>query len=257
MTITELPGTFEPDALAPLLADLELASPVELALTLATLYQECGRLVQNNLELQRQLAAARIDPLTGLPTRAAWTAQADRIIHTPTNGTARHCVLLLDLNGFKEVNDTYKHAAGDALLKVQAKRLTAWCEDRGERGEPGRLGGDEMVAAITFDTRDIEHELDHLGAILAKPMLWNGTKIYAPASIGVALADEHGTTPLGVLLGAADHAMYEAKKARGFAGWWRLADPNTYLTSDPAPVHRFRDVGFTPIDPTETTWGNH
>ncbi len=73
--------------------------------------------------LARQLATARRDPLTGLHTRAGWTARAERVIR-------RHpaaAVLLLDLDDFKALNDTHGHAAGDAALAATAARLTAWC----------------------------------------------------------------------------------------------------------------------------------
>ena len=194
---------------------------------------EAERLAAHVGQLRSELAAARIDPLTGLPTRTAWSSQAEQVITRPAEA-GQHFVLMLDLNGFKAVNDLYGHAAGDELLKAQAARLALWAR---ARGVAGRLGGDEMVAAVTLNARDMrDFELEHLGTILSKPMLWGGHRITAPASIGVAIAEGH---PLNVLLSAADRAMYRAKAARNL-GWWRYAEAGEYVAPEAAPVHRAR-----------------
>jgi diguanylate cyclase (GGDEF)-like protein len=193
---------------------------------------EVGRLTRHVGQLRCELAEARIDPLTGLPTRAPWLDQAERAI-SRTSGTGHHYVLLLDLMRFKAVNDEFGHAAGDALLQCQAERLNMWA--RGH-GQAGRLGGDELVAVVTLDARDVGHELDHLGTILSKPMVWDRRRVTSPAAIGVALASGH---ELEVLLAAADRAMYRAKADHGPA-WWRFADPDEYTAPETAPVHRAR-----------------
>ena len=90
--------------------------------------------------LRRALRAARCDPVTGLPGRAGWTAQAGRIMR----GSGTRTVILVDVDRFKRVNDTYGHAAGDELLAVTAARLCTWA-DRVGGGACGRLGGDEFT----------------------------------------------------------------------------------------------------------------
>ncbi|MGW1549432.1 GGDEF domain-containing protein [Streptomyces sp. NPDC002346] len=89
--------------------------------------------------LTHRLATARRDPLTGLRTRAGWTALAERVIRRHRDAV----VLLLDLDDFKNLNDSHGHVAGDFALAVTAERLAAWC---GRHGIAGRLGGDEFVA---------------------------------------------------------------------------------------------------------------
>ncbi|EFL01120.1 LOW QUALITY PROTEIN: diguanylate cyclase, partial [Streptomyces sp. SPB78] len=84
--------------------------------------------------LARRLATARRDPLTDLPTRAAFTARASRLLAKSPNAV----VLLVDLDDFKAVNDTYGHDAGDAVLTATAQRLALWA---GAHGIAARLGG--------------------------------------------------------------------------------------------------------------------
>lgn len=192
---------------------------------------EAALLRRHNEQLRAELAAARLDPLTGLPARQAWMEHARQIISR--GGEAESYVLMLDLNRFKAVNDTFGHACGNALLQAQAERLNLWARGR---GQAGRLHGDELVAVVQLDERDLDYELDYLGTILSKPMLWDGRRIEAPASIGVAIAARHD---LDVLMAAADRAMYRAK-AGGDLRWWRFAEAGEYVAPEAAPVHRAR-----------------
>ena len=112
--------------------------------------------------LRRALRAARCDPVTGLPGRAGWTAQAARI----TRGRGTRTVILVDVDRFKRVNDTYGHAAGDELLAVTAARLRTWAARVGG-GACGRLGGDEFTA-ITRRAVTAAETAD-LAALLARP----------------------------------------------------------------------------------------
>ncbi|MFE9776218.1 GGDEF domain-containing protein [Streptomyces sp. NPDC005931] len=157
--------------------------------------------------LAYRLASARRDPLTGLHTRAGWTARAEHCIrrHPST------AVLLVDLDRFKTLNDTHGHAAGDAALVATADRLRAWC---GRHGTAGRLGGDEFVAVV----RDLAAaDLDALTAALNRPLSYNGVSLPLAASVGVCHLPELPVPLLTDALAAADAAMY-ATKGRGRRG---------------------------------------
>lgn len=192
---------------------------------------EAKRLRQHVDQLQRELATTRVDPLTKLSTRGAWLEQARQFVQANSGAL----LLMLDLCDFKGVNDTFGHACGDALLNAQAARLALWVRGR---GQAGRFGGDELVAVVQLDERDIEHDLAHLGTILSKPMLWDGNRVESPAAIGVAVAAGHD---LDVLMAAADRAMYRAKVDRRFSlNWHQFAGDDEYVAPEAAPVHRAR-----------------
>jgi diguanylate cyclase (GGDEF)-like protein len=91
--------------------------------------------------LRRRLAKARRDPLTGLAARDLFEARAARILARRPGAL----VVLVDLDGFKMLNDTRGHAAGDAVLVQAARRLAAYV---GPGGIAGRLGGDEFAAVL-------------------------------------------------------------------------------------------------------------
>jgi len=163
--------------------------------------------------LTHRLVSARRDPLTGLHTRAGWTARAEHLIR-------RHpaaAVLLVDLDHFKTLNDTHGHAAGDAALIATADRLRAWC---GHNGTAGRLGGDEFVAVI----RDLAAaDLDALTAALHQPLAYAGRSLPLAASVGVCSVADLPMPLLTDALAAADAAMYVAK-GRGRRGARHFAD---------------------------------
>lgn len=155
---------------------------------------------------ERLFRLASLDALTDLPNRAAWReCLSERLAREePT------AVLLLDLDGFKDVNDTFGHFAGDAVLKTVAGRLKLACEGA---VMVARLGGDEFVALIPGgDERRARAVAAQLIAAIANRMEFAGQTIEVGASIGVALAPQHGLRP-EELLGAADLALYRAKGA--------------------------------------------
>jgi diguanylate cyclase (GGDEF)-like protein len=118
-------------------------------------------------------------------------------------------VLLLDLNGFKLVNDTYGHDAGDVLLKVVAERLRGCVRTE---DTVARLGGDEFVI-VTEDLHepaDVRVVAERVVAALNEPVLVNGHELRTPASIGIAMS-QPGDGPDDVLR-QADAAMYVAKR---------------------------------------------
>ncbi|MYW04502.1 GGDEF domain-containing protein [Streptomyces sp. SID3343] len=157
--------------------------------------------------LARRLAAARRDPLTHLHTRDGWTARAHRIVTHPDA-----YVLLLDLDGFKHINDTRGHLAGDEVLAQTAHRLASWC---GPHGVAGRLGGDEFVAAVRLSGHESAPGLDRLRDRLRAPVVWDGHVIPVGVSIGSARVADLPLRTLGNALAHADIAMYAAKGTRG------------------------------------------
>jgi diguanylate cyclase (GGDEF)-like protein len=157
-------------------------------------------------------ATARRDPLTGLGNRDFWTARVAEAISAQRRDGGRLVVLLVDLDDFKGVNDTFGHPAGDALLVEVAPRLVSVLRPT---DSVARLGGDEF--AILAHDRTGELDPDLLAARVLEVInlpygLGNGERAYTSASIGVVVADS--PTSAHVLLRDADVAMYEAK-ARG------------------------------------------
>ncbi|WP_333776345.1 GGDEF domain-containing protein [Streptomyces sp. IBSBF 3136] len=152
--------------------------------------------------LLRRLATARRDPLTGRHTRAGWTARAERLL-------AKHkgaLVLLVDLDDFKAINDTYGHAAGDAVLIATARRLSDWC---GRHGIAARLGGDEFAAIVTDAART--PGLRALQAALDRPTEHQGRTLPVSASVGFCHRRDLAVATLTDALSAADASMYAAK----------------------------------------------
>ncbi|MGP3952633.1 GGDEF domain-containing protein [Streptomyces sp. 7N604] len=178
----------------------------------------------HSLFLARRLRVARTDPLTGLPSRDQFTAGALRAIRRP-----HAAVLLLDLNGFKQINDSHGHAAGDQLLAAVGQRLAAWCTTRD--GFAGRLGGDEFAAVIRLAPDvDLHAELTYgLAADLAAPVRTETVLLSPRASIGICRTSDRPGAPLPVLLRGADEAMYQAKNAR--LPWQPATPTDIYRTT--------------------------
>ncbi|GAA2446989.1 putative bifunctional diguanylate cyclase/phosphodiesterase [Streptomyces glaucus] len=179
-----------------------------------------SRDVTERVRLQAQLQhSAEHDPLTDLPNRALFTKRVQQALsgrRASDRGVALRntAVLFIDLDGFKAVNDTIGHQAGDELLVQAARRL----QDAVRQGDTAaRLGGDEFAALIVGDgTRDraarerhILELADRLRVTLSQPYLIDGNDVRVNASIGVAFAEPG--LGAGELLRNADLAMYRAK----------------------------------------------
>ena len=179
-----------------------------------------SRDVTERVRLQAQLQHnAEHDPLTDLPNRALFTKRVQHALsgrRASDRGVALRntAVLFIDLDGFKAVNDTIGHQAGDELLVQAARRL----QDSVRHGDTAsRLGGDEFAALIAGDnTRDrdarerhIVELADRLRTTLSQPYLIDGNDVRVNASIGVAFAESG--LGAGELLRNADLAMYRAK----------------------------------------------
>ncbi|MEV7519930.1 EAL domain-containing protein [Streptomyces sp. NPDC091371] len=174
-----------------------------------------SRDVTERVRLQAQLQhSAEHDPLTDLPNRALFTRRVRQALTGRRAGDHSTAVLFIDLDGFKAVNDTIGHQAGDELLIEAARRL----QDSVRAGDTAaRLGGDEFAALILGDgSRDRSareyqvHEIaDRLRTTLSQPYRIGGSEVRVAASIGVAFADP-GITPSDLMRNA-DLAMYRAK----------------------------------------------
>ena len=147
------------------------------------------------------------DSLTGLPNRLFFRDRLQRLISQGDCGTL--VVMLVDLDGFKEVNDTLGHHVGDSLLCQVGRRLS---EGLGDELSVARLGGDEFgVAGIVAD-RDQAADLgQEVLAVLRQPFALQDLPFHIEASVGGALYPEHATD-VDALLQRADVAMYLAKE---------------------------------------------
>ncbi|MFF0794169.1 GGDEF domain-containing protein [Streptomyces spiralis] len=160
----------------------------------------------HGLLFRRRLSAARSCPLTQLLTRDGWEKAALRRI---LRGGA--AVAVIDLDDFKAVNDTFGHAAGDAVLKATGHGLHLWAG--ASNGTAGRLGGDEFALVMTAD--NFESGIEQLHELLTAPIDWQGLQLQVGASIGAVPAD--GLT-LSQALAHADKAMYWEKATSGRSG---------------------------------------
>lgn len=154
------------------------------------------------------------DPLTGAANRRALEEHATKYLALAERRGARVGLLYLDLTGFKEINDRFGHAAGDAVLVEVARRLEASAR---ETDVVSRVGGDEFVvllpevedlAAVITTARRMKHELEDA------PVELEDVRTRVRAEIGVSAYPEHGSC-LEDLVEAADQAMYRAKHGRG------------------------------------------
>ncbi|MDX3755469.1 GGDEF domain-containing protein [Streptomyces sp. AK02-04a] len=152
--------------------------------------------------MHARLNTARRDPLTGLVTRDGFTRRATTLLKDP-----RAVVVLADVDRFKHINDTHGHAAGDALLKATADRLTHYVQDS---GVAGRLGGDEFGAVVIDDHGTV----GDLHGVLARPVEGQDPAVRTTVSLGWVRAADFPADDLSGLLRRADEAMYAAKQGR-------------------------------------------
>ncbi|MGW7354218.1 GGDEF domain-containing protein [Streptomyces sp. NPDC054784] len=162
--------------------------------------------------------AARRDPLTGLLTREGFEKRAVRVLR---GGPC--VVVMVDLDGFKAINDTYGHAAGDATLRCAAGSLAEAVDGR---GPVGRLGGDEFAAVVPMpDPAGVPWLLRGLHDVLTTPTRAEGRTLAVGASIGACWTGELPAPALPLALRRADEAMYVVK--RGGGGWLTADGPTT------------------------------
>ena len=171
---------------------------------------------------QRIAFMAHHDALTGLANRAAVAQKIEDAAARQRRWGDPFTVLLMDLDRFKNVNDTLGHSAGDALLQEAAMRLKTFLR---ETDVLARLGGDEFAIIQGGETNQREAAstlADRIIELIARPFDIDGNEVNIGTSIGIALAPEHGINP-DSLLKMADMALYGAKSA-GRNGY-RFFDP--------------------------------
>jgi diguanylate cyclase (GGDEF)-like protein/PAS domain S-box-containing protein len=162
------------------------------------------------LETIREMAFH--DPLTGLPNRLLFNDRLSLALIQARRKGILAAILFLDLDGFKEVNDTFGHAAGDLVLKMVAERLRRLLR----RGDTvARLGGDEFLVLLPElgGLADAERMAGKIRAKLNAPLDISDRRVQTGTSLGIALYPIHGGTA-EELMRHADAAMYEDKAAR-------------------------------------------
>jgi diguanylate cyclase (GGDEF)-like protein len=169
---------------------------------------------------------ATTDDLTGLPNRREFERLTDEALLGAERFNTGLCVMLIDLNGFKAINDTRGHQFGDLVLRAAATRLTQSVRDT---DVVGRWGGDEFVVLLpgVDDGTAVRASAERIGAGLAASPI--ADDVVVTAAIGAALYPRHGRT-LDDLIRAADEAMYGAKTT---GVTHRLADVHRY---EPSPT---------------------
>ena len=171
--------------------------------------------------MRRQLEAEREeshrlalhDSLTGLPNRRLLMEKLQHAIERAQRYQRHAALMFLDLDGFKQVNDTQGHDAGDSLLVEVARRLKSVAR---QVDTTARLGGDEFVLLFedVMDRSDVTPLAERVMRVFEEPVQVSGTEIQVAASIGIAFYPGDGETADQLLI-AADKAMYLAKKTRG------------------------------------------
>ena len=156
-----------------------------------------------------QMHQARHDQLTALLNRNAFIAAVDEVAESARRNTTS-LVMLMDLNGFKDINDRLGHHTGDALLVAFADRLEA---RRPHNAELARLGGDEFAVLVRHTDDPPRLVAESLHRALTKPLRVDGFPITAGVSIGVTQIEPGQHTK--EVMRAADAAMYKAKRTTG------------------------------------------
>ena len=163
---------------------------------------------------------AHHDTLSGLPNRLLFSERLGEALTVETD--SKVAVMLIDLDGFRDVNDTLGHVTGDAVLREVARRLAPFSKDN---SVVARLGGDEfaVLLAAADDDLAVEAACDQVLGVVTQPFAIEGLLFDIRASMGVAVAPQNGRARDGTsLMRHADVAMYLAK---GSGGGIRFYDP--------------------------------
>lgn len=167
--------------------------------------------ITNRKEIEKRIhRLAYFDPLTGLPNRGMFLDRLQQALAFAHREERSVCLVFLDLDNFKDVNDTYGHDFGDKLLKQVAERLNGTMR---ESDTLARLGGDEFVVILTSITshESTANAVQRIMSVFTQPFLIDDKKIFCSVSIGIAVYPDDGMDTES-LLKCADTAMYHAKE---------------------------------------------
>ena len=215
------PGRFAVPVLlrSELLGVLEFAGAQEpepnLELTVRVIASQIAQFAERKRAEDQLRHQALHDGLTGLPNRTLFHDRVGQALERSRRTAGTHAVLLMDLDGFKDVNDTLGHESGDALLHELGERLNSCMRSS---DTVARLGGDEFGFLLCdVDYTDASTLVTRIQQTLHDPFVLHALPLHVDASIGIALFPDHGET-VELLLQRADVAMYVAKRAKtGFA----------------------------------------
>jgi len=174
-----------------------------------------NRSIQYAIERKRiQLKLTHLafyDSLTGLPNRSLFKERLDQAILRTVRKSTCGALMLIDLDGFKEINDTFGHDMGDKLLVEVSSRIKSCVR---ESDSVARLGGDEFTIILeeVTDTHVTGVIADKLINTLGEPITIDNKLLPVTASVGITIFPEHSSSPVN-LLKYADIAMYRAKDA--------------------------------------------
>ena len=178
--------------------------------------ERCIRYAIERKQSERKLARlAHYDPLTNVPNRILFRDRLGRAVERAKRGQQTVALFFVDLDGFKQINDTMGHDAGDALIRAVAERLAA-CVRKSD--SVARIGGDEFTLILedVSTTGDIVNVARKVIEVISKPVPFGSQQLFVGASIGIAVYPEGGED-IDSLLKHADMAMYQAKGLRGSA----------------------------------------
>lgn len=172
-----------------------------------SLFSDITRQKRNEEQLEH---IAYFDALTGLPNRTNLTNSLGIQINHSAQYGSKFALAFLDLDGFKEVNDTFGHDTGDLLLVNVAQRMR---DTLGQESTVARFGGDEFVLLLPFMEyiAEVEQKLENLLVALAEPFRVSGVTLHISASIGVTYYPQNRVIEADQLIRQADQAMYQAK----------------------------------------------
>jgi len=174
-------------------------------------YRGTARDITRQREVEEQIRhMAHHDALTGLPNRVLLYDRMDQLVHRAVRGAGKFALLFIDLDRFKNVNDTLGHKVGDRLLRVVAQRISGCVRDT---DTVARIGGDEFVVLLTDSDmpQNVAHIAQKILDSLARPFDLEGYELYITPSIGICVYPEDGEDAQ-TLMSNADAAMYHAKE---------------------------------------------
>lgn len=158
---------------------------------------------------------ANHDTLTGLYNRASFTKNLSLEMNKASLNNEKICILFMDLDGFKQINDTYGHDAGDRVLQIVANRMSAEARVERRHDAVARLGGDEFTAMLVNvkSTAYCEQIIHRILQSIDQPIMFNDTALQVTVSIGAVMIEPSSGLNSDAVLRKADHAMYNAKNS--------------------------------------------